>query len=503
MQIPNLLEDYHDVEPHDVFSTAKSHRDNEDMLITYLPVLLEFVASGGDRAKRADKFVDKQADKLVQHVTRQTISSAKHTKNALKPAELYRKYADTLRQLGRSDVVNELYLASTLPGNDLESSYWLDSYTDEPIEVLEQHSSYDDSAEHTFITWGAVPVAEPESWFSELVKMKPYDSESMNELFVLASAEYVGGSVEDDIFDESMEREDAPVWMAMEEDHRISSEGFELVRLMGDLTQKAIGAIKERKHKAFTTGADPEKLPNKFWQLLIGRLTELAQFRLDDHQHLSGADLAAGFLAMQGKFNIQLNIADLMYREDGVDKPLVSFLDGHEDHILSQMIDSAPPFTFYTSDRVIDKVADKFFKDILSTIPKAADDTKSTRLWSEGYMRAVMEKTSSPNNSAWDFFRRSISPLGAQAYKLASSNKWSAFYRIAYRENALHDRIIGINKKGVQVANQYDTKGKHIGWRLAVIKYQNGEIDLDLTQRARLRAILKHHQFGAQLVKVL
>ncbi len=68
-------------------------------------------------------------------------------------------------------------------------------------------------------------------------------------------------------------------------------------------------------------------------------------------------------------------------------------------------------------------------------------------------MRAVMEKAKHPVNSDWNFFRQSIRPKAAQAYEEATTNKWQSFYNVAYAESALTDRIIGINARGLRVAN--------------------------------------------------
>jgi len=98
-------------------------------------------------AARSSLWYSQDASTLVKDLQQEIVASA--LESTEKAAQVYRKYADTLRKISKSntvhspmanDVLTSILMDTQIPMNELETPYWVDGYTGENIQEYSEET---------------------------------------------------------------------------------------------------------------------------------------------------------------------------------------------------------------------------------------------------------------------------------------------------------------------------------------------------------------------------
>jgi hypothetical protein len=419
----------------------------------------------------------------------------------VKPAELYRQYAPALRAVKENgahdeirmlahEMLNELFLAQSLPAGELESPEWIDPYTGEPIEDNNVDWELDDLT--TLLD--RVEMASPlrDELYRRTLELKEELGWGQAEVddFMRAQSGNDGWTLEPELSfddrgyvpptgDRSLEIDRTALALsstAMAEFTRWRTETFEKMKKEGlqGMTWKAVFLD----HKANSVEVAS----------LIATIAEVA----DTYDIATAAAIA---LKAEGEYGLTEEDLDGVsgMTTNGVFYDLNDYIEEWGEDVLAVMNDSLGNGS-PTSD--IDKFDEQFYAELKALLPEKHHNPMQTYSFVVAYMEAIAAGATlgEAENSAIAAWRQAMNPAGARAYQDAWKNSrsksvaWRAFWLKCGPDIPRpqeHVKAVRGSFSGLILAS-----GRKIDWRIAAKKLENDEITWNPGQQEKLKALL-------------
>jgi len=419
--------------------------------------------------------------------------------HAIKPAELYRKYAAALRKIAQmsqdednhmlaGDVLNDLFLSQSLPSGELDSPDYIDSYTGEVIEDDEfdwQLGSLADimqrvemvSPMHDEMYRRATELKETLGWSQKDVDdfmraQTMFDSMDDEEHF--DDRGYVPPTLETDLqIDRSAFAIATPALAAFT---RWRTETFESMKKKGAQGQTWKEAFLGRKE-------DSGEVTN-----LVNAIAEIAS-----SYDITTASAIA--LKVMGEYGLTEDDLEGIggFTANNRFYELNAYIAEWGDDVLELMQDGLPA-SIPTSE--IERMDAETLEQLSAILPEKHHNPMQTRSYILAYVQAISANAAlgEAENVAIAAWRKAMSPAGAKAYQdawKASKNKstaWRAFWGKCGPDVPRpqeHVRAVRGNFSGLVL-----TSGRKIDWRIAAIKLKNDELALTGEQKDKLKVML-------------
>jgi hypothetical protein len=420
---------------------------------------------------------------------RKFVSSQKQDISPYRPVTLYRLYGHTLREImekvpdcniAAQDLLMDLQLSASLPGNDLESSPELDSYTLEPVvdpwvEMLESEDPIDELIDST-----SIELEKPQKpaflspWQHYLSTRKPYADNEMNLAFELASGEDFTGLDTPDLYDDEQKPEDLPVYMQPdgfdEELEGLFHSGVEWNAILDarQLRDEMWGWYDENKD-----GLSKAKKKVFFDRM---RIHMWRHVRMVKDMPLDTQAFVIWKLANK--------TTPVKYLVRACHNPVAvaKFINSYS-ALLEEYNRSGDANRYELSEFQIGKVSKQLVGQSLSAFPEYGDP-KETRIWNEAYIRAISNGANfaQARDAAWAAHRMSISPLGAQAFNLAQGRmreKWGTFHKVAIANGDEWKIVVAVLPDGIITANHHNpTDTWKMNWSYAANFFSKGQLEM-------------------------
>jgi hypothetical protein len=503
----NLLEDTPTLQLPPVIMQVEKFLDNDANPATFIAVVHNAAANFRNTVWAA-RFVTMQMQaerRLIERVSDELDAAQQayaygDTKQT-KPAELYRQYAQALRAVKEKgahdeirmlahEMLNELFLAQSLPAGELESPEWVDPYTGEEIDDNEVDWTLDNLS--TLL--GRIEMISPsqDELYKRALELKQdlgWDQATVD-AFMRAQSGNDGWTAEPELHfddrgyvpptgDKGLEIDRTAFALssvAMAEFTRWRTETFEKMKQEGLQGMTWMTAFLDHKE-------DSVEVAN-----LIATIAEVAR----TYDITTAAAIA---LKVAGDYGLTENDLDGIggFTPNGVHYELNAYIEEWGDDILEVMNDSLGSGS-PTSD--IDKFDAQFYEELKALLPEKHHNPMQTYSFVVAYMEAIAGGATlgEAENSAIAAWREAMSPAGAKAYQeawAASKTKsvaWRAFWvkcgpdipRPQEHVNAIRGNFSGLIL----------TSGRKIDWRIAAMKLKNDEIAWHPGQPEKLKALL-------------
>ena len=424
-------------------------------------------------------------------------------------ASLYRKYASYLREvrefckehaLSANEMVKDLMLEATVPFNDLEAEPEVDSYTGEEVRDDEDYIREDFDgrkvAMEQFAPWNYyISHRKPYTWEKEiralrlkmlsllegadLAKKKRYyrhlqgkiekivaEKVKMNDQFYRANNEGYLAVDEEDIYDDEQKEDDLPVYMKPE--YPVDVDTWEIIAKVRELRTAMFTWLSKQDDPSYN-------LKTMFFNRMKAR--NLALFTMAKHLTLTSKAIIV--LSLDNK----LTPAEFILSAWADSSHVQKYIQANEDELLDIIasrnggLREAPELT----EEQLDKIAYQCMRDTVSTMPEVGDP-KTTKEWNFGYIRAMTNGASFPqaNDAAWDHYRHSVSPAGAEAYNLTEGDlkaKWRSFQIEGRKSGEIKDAVIEVLPDKIVTAPLHNPRDRRtVTPRIAQLKANSGEM---------------------------
>jgi hypothetical protein len=443
--------------------------------------------------------------RLIQNVAKELEAARqayveKNTK-AVKPAEIYRKYAKALRAVKENghqedtrmlahETLNDLFLAQSLSNGELETPDWIDPYTGELDPTYEPDFEMDSLAD----LMQRVEMVSPlqNDAYARALELKEelgYDQATVDRFMRAQSGSdgwkgdpeemwedrgYVPPTGEQGLtIDKGAFALAAP---AMAEFNRWRTGTFERMKLNGTYGETW-------KECFLTFKEESAEVAN-----LITTIAEVA----DNYDITTAAAIA---LKIDGDYG--LTVTDLNgiggFTLESVYYELNAYIAEWGDDVLDLMQDSLPASS-PTSD--IDTFDATTLAKLTELLPEKHHNPMQTKSYIVAYMEAIMGGATlgEAENSALAVWREAMSKAGAIAYATAWANSksksvaWRAFWTKCGPDVPRPQEHV----KSVQgnLAGLVLTSERRIDWNIAALKLKNNELVLEPEQKQKLKTLL-------------
>lgn len=421
----------------------------------------------------------------------------------LKPSYIHRQFKETLGSMSNhpdahvvfmaTDLLREIPLRSSLPWTDLNQKYWENGYTGK----LEELAMLVDEKQPAIV----------EGWNSYVIECQPFNDPALNEDFIFANLNGEG-FIEDEplLEDRGFEPEhfmpDITLtndWIAPITELRLSY--YERLQTLRDvLKQSNVYLSNEWVIKGEHDGATTDLFANfiddcfievmHFFDELVANahpLNELVQV-LYSLETINMPLALQGFRPLQRGTQALVKTSTLDHstpmllfhykNHPAMETRLEHFILVFEDEVLEKLTsDGSLHYSAPTYERIAE-MADIALGQILSTFPDIGD-ARESRIWNEGYIRAVIEDgIPDAHSKAWEYYRYSLSSVGAIAFDTAEdiSESWKLFNIVSRAAGDVKDIVISFEDDGVIIAPEYNPAyHKKISWGLALHKLRKNE----------------------------
>lgn len=350
-------------------------------------------------------------------------------KDSPRPADLYRRWAKRLREVGTPaalSVLRAIQLSTTVPWNELESPDWIDRYTgvhypkaddaakeliQEFEELLDKPNSAD-NRQKVFALLDAMEDILPE-WPAYLVNRLPevYPPEMAQEA-MLANLEWTG--IEDEVYRLDDRGYEPPTF---QESVPVNSEVMNELR---DEIEVATEALRLRISSEVDRGFGKDHFE---WAFSIRRAVDQSEEAEEFLGHLQ--DMLDRGEATQHVFLLvrplthNLGLTESHWARlkiNDVRQNMYIWAIDFEP-MLDEAPYSAPPLSHVlATDQYVRDAAERFLKEIVETLPIDGPVIRS-QFFVEGFIRAQANSAPKPADEAWAFWRKKRSPAGSLAYE--------------------------------------------------------------------------------------
>ncbi len=445
-----------------------------------------------------------------------------------RPAEIYRRFARPLRWLIKQEytpaeaVLRDILRVQSLPFDELDAPAWIDPYT---LEVDPDSDKPGDLkvrfTEPVIKTDLAERIQSDLGWDEEtvsqfLMAQEGFDGED--------DLEGILNAVDEDRLTRPDDR--VPNWMEMQEDCHPTGE-LPMIRTEARPWIAGCRALIDQLVKEANQLANME---DPYWRVgLFKHVKEgfrgsaeakdfLAFLNEKAEEGVSPADLAVLFLSLQHGYGFdEHDSASVRLHYVPNFRTLDEWLDFWGDELLEAMHD-APSRSNEPSREELDQFAEETLQQIIQCqASHPTTDICRTAPFVEGYIRAMMSASRVTTytdgvrhnlavEAGWDAWRSWKSVEGNKAYHLAKNrgagNKeaMAAFWQVVNSEQKriANGTIVGVKTTGLQLSN-----GRFVDWRVALLKLQHNELNLDREGRARLKEALTNRQVGGEFALAL
>ena len=454
--------------------------------------------------ERADELQEQVEMLLIQKVAAELEAAqnayAIHDTKQVKPVEIYRRYAKSLREIGdrgvnedtrmiAGDMLTELFLAQSLPAGELETPDYIDSYTGEPVEDDEFDFQIGSIADIMAKFETVSPVQE--ETYRRAMQLKQelgWDQDTVNQ-FVAAQSSFDAREMAEEWQED---RGYAPP--TGEQGLTVDRSAFVVASpLMANFSRWRTETFEDMKRRG---------VKSRNW-----KATFLARKASSDEV----IDLINGIAEVANSYDITTATAVAMrvmgeyglteedfsniggFTPNGVFYELNDYIEEWGDDVLEIMQDGMPA-SIPTSD--IDMVDEATQKQLAALLPEKHHNPMQTRSFILAYIEAIGTgaQLGAAENHAIAVWREAMSPAGAKAYNEAwerthvKSTAWRAFWKHCGPDVPRpqeHVKAIQGNFRGLVLSS-----GRKIDWRIAEIKLKNDELELTPEQKTKLKALL-------------
>jgi hypothetical protein len=364
------------------------------MAMTYIP---EVVVDGIGEIKAVEIPQVQTIEEQVLRIARE-IDEAREQDTPVTWERLYRHYSKHLRRLSKDSpmalrLLQELSLEQTLPFNELENPYWIDSYTGEEISDDDPNEQFD----------GEVAPLDNlgPSWNGQLMEMVEYAAKqngwTWDEMQAAydASAEYVGDAgidddSEPDWFDDRLTDDDLPVYLLPEHqiDHTVWSDAKQALDhywFWRSDTMNAVNRLGIERYEDRVAEFQKQHLAQPATREMITRLRTL--IAVDGYDP---ASVAAVFfrvqhddwgIPMSEAKNVRVPIYGTLYR----------WIEYFGDDVLDALTNGGPGLRMdEPSSAEISQVADHYLEQIFEMFETDTENPVHDLYWAKPYILSVM-----------------------------------------------------------------------------------------------------------------
>jgi hypothetical protein len=403
----------------------------------------------------------------------------------MKPVDVYRMRANELRAAiaegcqNATEALRLLLLESSMPFGEMDSTWYIDSYTGEAY-------NDDDFEGFTGQYAGRTAVTPPRSsWPADLSRFADWVAEDLHysaeeiQAFIDANGDWEGLDEDplDYEVDDSRDREDGLFdWLENELD--------------------AVPALVESAVKVCS-----KQGPRPICRTIEWYLHEVDGFDIPT------AFITFTVLADEGKIDWQW--AKQIKVQGGT---LYGWMLSFGNETLDNWVTERPELpTSEMTEEEIEEYDVAFWHDLADTM-EASQNAVQSKAYNLAFVRAVANGATQTQakSRAWDAWRASVSPLGQEAYLKtlhagkSQSEAQRAFYARAYRVGDLtppKSTIVKLTSQGLVL--KAGSKERMVSFYVAALKFQNDEIEITPEKQASLKSVLQERGIGRQLLEVL
>ena len=512
-----------------------------------------------------------QAKYALLRLERQTIDEAvllmaqadlpKETKpaTALKPVEVYRRFADTLRKIGTTSKVygldaiqtlREIYLAQTQPDGELETRFWVDAMTGETdpefaiteIDIPDVHvlspegglqsvlTEMDKTIENAARFKRPIEISQWQTWCIRRSAELQADLGWTNEVrwaWVEAQGSASGSGEIEDIDEPDDDRGYVPPTMTKDlvkegEDTVVDKSCFfPLAETMRAFNQA---------RKAIFAQMTKDNVKGPQWkhtfQRRIRKTDEFEQMKAaiqHTADNYGAKEATAVYLRVAGDYGLMSGQDEAAFDDNSMPYDDVSdivldphksiasitnfgeFLAEYETEISEAMADGSIG-VFTTSESEVDSFVAQTMDMIAHRYPSHDHNALNTASWNIAYQKAIASGASFPDADAraWEAWRYAMSFFAAKEYDRVMkiernrTKAMAAFWRFAPPSVPRpQDKIVSVNKNGLVF------KKRNVTWGIAKLKLTMDELEIDKPLALRLCGILKSKGWGNGFEKQL
>jgi len=424
-------------------------------------------------------------------------------------------------------------LLQTLPLSELDNPDFVDGYTGEPLERLDQiipekrECDLVEAIEEMEVHDCKIALAQVSDWNVWLATRHPYDDESTNQQFIDANMGWPG-----------LEEERLPLDdRGYQSEHILAlKEGQtdeEFVEFLAScsqetqaLRQEIVDAIAEHGNSDIWA---PGRIRRQVASSMAG-IGFLQRLQYEINNGANPANAATLFLRFQhgycfagpwtrrkanDPFGPNKHASTILLPDNTT---LEDYIDLFESELLDGIEACGPnsPNTIMTDAEIKDE-CNALFRGYINNIEEHPVNPRHSRHWVEGFIMAVnagapLRRTSpeihTASDGAWDHWRVRICPEGAKAYARAiksgatRTQAMRCFYSTARKAGALRPprpkRIKAIRRYGLVLSN-----GKFVNWHTASRIHNEEGFDLTAESKTRLKGMLTERGWGSAFAKVL
>jgi hypothetical protein len=474
------------------------------------PSLLETVWNA--HARRLEREVELSLiNAIMQELDEAQNARANGATHAVKPAELYRKYASSLRTIKENsrdqdnvslahELLTDLFLSQSLPASELESPDWIDSYTGELIEDDEVDWELDSLP--TLMERVEMVSPASEEMYQRAVEFKKTLNWSQDDLNAFLRAQSAFENTGEEVFYDDR----AYVPPTLEKDWVIDYSAFAI-------TTPALSAFSEWRTQIFAAmkknGTDGMSwkacfASHKEESVEVADLISAIESVAESYDIVTAAAIA---LKVIGDYGLTSDDLDHIggFQPNGRYSGLNEFIEVWGDDILDLLQDGSGSKSDVGID-LMDKVNTQQLTEIL---PEKHHNPMHTRSYILAYIQAMangatLRQAESTALAAW---REAMSSKGAQAFDSAwhhshnMSTAWRAFWQHCGPDVPRpKEHVKSVLKMGDKFRGLVLSSGREIDWRITEIKLKNNEIEWYPGQQAKLKALLTEAGMGTLLI---
>jgi hypothetical protein len=459
----------------------------------------------------------------VECATRDLKAWKADPKNNIKPSEIYRKWAKRLRELDTPaslSILRKLMLETTMPYNELENPYWIDSMTGEPIVENDNcvncgHEVPLDQARCPncnvrFFPDTPMPTTE---WRHFLLTRFPeaYADPDVAKQAMAASSEWVGTEEEYYVLED---RDYEPETFT---ESLFTTEELPLLRMEIEQLAEALreqiqlSVIKFGREQALVQRAVRMSVEAKNYLTMCQNFLDRGEEIQDVFLLLRPFTHSYGYLEEDWNEIILPKLDPYpTWALPGPKPPLTLYHWAVEFEDMINVSEEGSPLAHHeTHEQEIRDAAEMFLRQIVSVVPIEGDKTPfnpslnpilRSKYFVEGFLRAQIDGSEAPSVEAWSYWRKKTSPAGAIAYReemLKSSNRkraMSAFWKAALKAGEVKGKpkkVTGLMPHGLKLAD-----GRKVSWSTAC---QIADAE-GFEEPERLKEKLIEHNIGLPLV---
>jgi hypothetical protein len=418
----------------------------------------------------------------------------------VKPAELYRRYAKSLRAIKEGGVnedtrmlahetLTDLFLSQSLPASELEAPDYIDPYTGE-VQEDDEFDFQISSIADIMAKFETVSPSQEELYqrAMQLKKELNWTQDTVNQ-FVAAQSSFDATESDDDWREdrgyipptgEQGLTVDRSAFVAaatpMAEFSHWRTETFEKMKNNG--TNGQTWKVAFLAHKE-----DSAEVAN-----LVNTIAEIA----NSYDVTTAAAIA---MKVMGEYGLTEEDLDGIggFTINGVFYELNDYIEEWGDDVLEIMQDGMPA-SIPTSD--IDKMDQETQAQLAELLPEKHHNPMQTRSFILAYIQAISEgaELGAAENHAIAAWREAMNPAGAKAYQAAweasrsKSVAWRAFWKKCGPDVPRpqdHIKAIRGNFSGLVLSS-----GRKIDWNITALKLKNDELAFQPGQKEKLKTLL-------------